>query len=720
MAPTSFLFSQLTGMVYFPTVFSLTIPGTTGHDSLEGTDDDDEIFGDFGSDTIDGGLGDDYIEPGSSADDVLYTVGEGDDTIMGLSAPDEIFVTGATAEQIQFQAVETYGDPSLGDILVTFTNGEGSILLGDILGPSGLDGLSSLWAGYGTINEVRISGAEIERNIVEQSYTAGDDYIEAANSLAHYLQGNLGNDTLIGGASGDTLRGGNGNDELFGAGGNDFFIYSSGTGTNYLMDSSATDSLVVEGLSPSAFAYSFEDVYGDDTLDLIIQDLNNLDSGLGRTVAVDAVSENGEITGLGRIYFSYSNPDEVELTAEMIERAVVEAGTSSGDDSLVAVNDLPHNLEGAQGNDTLRGGGGNDTLIGQAGNDVMEGGNGGDLFQFTVGHGHDTITDSNSIDSLTVFEAVFEQAVFSIVQVYGVNDIETRDLYIYFESTTSSILLADVIDGNGIYSGVGEILFDSSISGETLVNDTQMQLIINTQSTSNAADTVQGSYFADVISGKQGDDSALGGNGNDTLAGDGGLDTLYGQDGDDMIKGGTEADLLYGNEGNDNIRGGKGADTAYGGADDDIISGGKGGDSLNGGVGEDTLKGGKGADSINGGGGDDTISGAGGQDTLIGGDGEDRIKGGRNDDSLTGGNHADRFVFGTADGFDTITDFEDGTDVLDLRSWTGVSSFDDLSQDTTTGGTLLYRTVDGPGAADQIFLAGTAPGDFDPSDFIFS
>ena len=70
-----------------------------------------------------------------------------------------------------------------------------------------------------------------------------------------------------------------------------------------------------------------------------------------------------------------------------------------------------------------------------------------------------------------------------------------------------------------------------------------------------------------------------------------------------------------------------------------------------------TLTGGAGRDQIHGGGGDDWLSGGAGDDVLIDGAGSD---------VLTGGAGADVFVF-TADGqTDRITDFEPGTDRLDL------------------------------------------------------
>ncbi|MBL4543940.1 MAG: hypothetical protein JKP97_19525, partial [Rhodobacteraceae bacterium] len=59
----------------------------------------------------------------------------------------------------------------------------------------------------------------------------------------------------------------------------------------------------------------------------------------------------------------------------------------------------------------------------------------------------------------------------------------------------------------------------------------------------------------------------------------------------------------------------------------------------------------------------------GGNDTLRGGDGDDGVWGGIGNDLLTGGAGADRFVFAAGDDADTITDFEDGIDKLDLSDF---------------------------------------------------
>ncbi|MBD0866339.1 MAG: hypothetical protein GDA36_12510, partial [Rhodobacteraceae bacterium] len=78
-------------------------------------------------------------------------------------------------------------------------------------------------------------------------------------------------------------------------------------------------------------------------------------------------------------------------------------------------------------------------------------------------------------------------------------------------------------------------------------------------------------------------------------------------------------------------------------------------------------------DTLIGDAGSNTLTGGEGNDTLIGGAGADTLNGGAGADTLTGGAGADVFVFAAFDFVfaafdgDSITDFQDGVDRIDLR-----------------------------------------------------
>lgn len=111
------------------------------------------------------------------------------------------------------------------------------------------------------------------------------------------------------------------------------------------------------------------------------------------------------------------------------------------------------------------------------------------------------------------------------------------------------------------------------------------------------------------------------------------------------------------------------------------VAGGTGSDTLLGGTQDDALAGDDGNDLLSGRGGEDDLLGGAGNDILKGGDGDDVLRGGAGADSLRGGAGADSFVFAgaselrTAGPFDTIADFQRGTDLIDLSGFAGTFAF---------------------------------------------
>jgi Ca2+-binding RTX toxin-like protein len=212
-------------------------------------------------------------------------------------------------------------------------------------------------------------------------------------------------------------------------------------------------------------------------------------------------------------------------------------------------------------------------------------------------------------------------------------------------------------------------------------------------------------------------------------------DTLHGDAGNDRIWGGAGSDLLYGGTGHDTLHGGThsngastlfvdAADRLFGESGDDLISGDRGNDLLDGGANNDNLNGEDGSDILIGGAGNDQINGGFGDlgsvdvasyatataavtvslekqflnqntfgagvdclryvegligsnfaDTLLGDNGRNTINGGAGEDRLTGGRAADVFGFNfsetTLSAPDRITDFQFGSDKIDLFSSTG-------------------------------------------------
>lgn len=160
---------------------------------------------------------------------------------------------------------------------------------------------------------------------------------------------------------------------------------------------------------------------------------------------------------------------------------------------------------------------------------------------------------------------------------------------------------------------------------------------INLNESGDAASNVGGSVFWLAYGSTI--EAARGGSGGDTLTGNARDNQLYGNQG---------ADTITGNAGNDYLRGGREADSVSGGDGTDSVAGDLGNDFVYGNAGNDSLRGGR------------------ENDQLFGGDGSDSLWGDLGNDTLSGGSGADVFVFGATSGVDVISDFQDGTDHLQI------------------------------------------------------
>jgi Ca2+-binding RTX toxin-like protein len=137
--------------------------------------------------------------------------------------------------------------------------------------------------------------------------------------------------------------------------------------------------------------------------------------------------------------------------------------------------------------------------------------------------------------------------------------------------------------------------------------------------------------------------------------------------------------------GNDNLTGTSGNDIINGSEGDDVLTGVRASDVLNGGDGNDILSGGKGSDTLNG---------------------------GLGNDNLVGGGAKDVFVLGAGLGVDTISDFTNSQDIIQLIN--GLT-FGQLSISSETNGTLIRVASSGEVLAS---VTGVAPNLMGSEDFI--
>ena len=138
----------------------------------------------------------------------------------------------------------------------------------------------------------------------------------------------------------------------------------------------------------------------------------------------------------------------------------------------------------------------------------------------------------------------------------------------------------------------------------------------------------------------------------------------------------------------------------------------------------ETINGLDGNDILNGMGGADVLNGGLGADKLNGGDGDDVLVGGAGQDTLTGGAGADRFVFGPGDGANTIADFQDGIDHIDVTAYGGYMSIAQLAAGAKVvfadGGYVILTGVMAAQLTAADFIGLPAPFAADPkADWLF-
>ncbi len=205
---------------------------------------------------------------------------------------------------------------------------------------------------------------------------------------------------------------------------------------------------------------------------------------------------------------------------------------------------------------------------------------------------------------------------------------------------------------------------------------------------------------------------------------------------DSIVNHGTMAGLISMGSGNDvfDNRGGTVDHVIQGGAGNDTLITDKAGTKLkeNGGSeGYDTVKStvtytlsqnveklvllGKANINGTGNGGQSDLLGNGGNNKLFGLGGIDSLDGGKGTDRLTGGANADTFVFKTGNGHDTIMDFQNGLDRIDVSHWSGIDNISDVKHHMTASNGDLFITL----GSDQLIIADTTKAEIDAGDFYF-
>lgn len=308
-------------------------------------------------------------------------------------------------------------------------------------------------------------------------------------------------------------------------------------------------------------------------------------------------------------------------------------------DDTIYGNDLNNTLEGGSGNDFLDGGAGSDVLLGGFDNDIIMG---GDQSDFLAGGGGDD-------------------------ELYGGDG----------DDKLNGGRGEDIIDGG---TGIDRLFYANSTSAVhiNLASDVHSGGHAEGDQISNIENIV-GSKFNDVIVGNDQENTLSGGEGDDLFEGLGGADIFRGNSGIDTVTYVQSTEGISINlEKNTALYGDAQGDTFFG---IENIVGSSENDSIVGGKQDNVLSGGTGDDYLFGNDGNDLLIGGGGNDVLLGGIGDDRLLGNKGDDTLNGGSGADTIFYSLGGDNDTINNFENDVDTLELDSalWANNSAINSVS-----------------------------------------
>jgi hypothetical protein len=184
---------------------NVTVDGGSGNDRIipgSGGADDDDLDGSAGNDFIDGGGGDDDIGD-NNADGVCADTDEpGNDRLFGGVGSETRICGGSGNDRIEAGA---------GDDTVNGNAGNDFINMG---------GASISETGNGDGGNDMLVGGTCQTNVTLNG-GGGNDTLNAVDNCSHILNGDAGDDRLLGASGDDQLAGGAGNDTLVGGRGND-------------------------------------------------------------------------------------------------------------------------------------------------------------------------------------------------------------------------------------------------------------------------------------------------------------------------------------------------------------------------------------------------------------------------------------------------------------------------------------------------------------------
>lgn len=259
-------------------LIALSVDGGDGNDTLTGGDGNDRLSGGNGNDTINGGKGSDTVFLGAGNDTFIWNPGDGSDSVEGGAGTDTLLFVGASGdEKFNLSANHdrlrltrdigtiTMDVAGVEQVTVNALGGADTVTVNDLAGTgvtdvnidlgndgqadnvivNGTDHSDHIAVGgsagnlsvVGLAARVHIVGADPTRDRLTINAGDGADIVNAsylsAGAIGLTLNGDNGNDVLIGSAGNDTINGGDGYDLLIGGPGQD--TLDGGAGLNLVI-----------------------------------------------------------------------------------------------------------------------------------------------------------------------------------------------------------------------------------------------------------------------------------------------------------------------------------------------------------------------------------------------------------------------------------------------------------------------------------------------------
>jgi hypothetical protein len=361
--------------------------GAEGNDTINGGGGNDILFGGQGNDSLMGGAGNDIYEIGGA---------DGEVTIRDSSGWDMVSLSGyfgetiAAADVASASGIEAIGLGFGGNRLHLTAAAVVSVSDTNILEVTGGGDDRLVFDDTGWVRTSGLSGFETIANAA-----GGATVITVGalldNSIASFITGGDGNDTIGGGNGADTIDGGNGHDLIAGYGGNDSLLggagndsISAGGADDTMMGGAGNDLYMIAGMENGRII----DSGGSDTVSMFglgAETTSALAGDLSAGSGIEAINLAGTGHRLGLTAASVvalSDTDVLRVFGSGADRVVFEdsgwarGATSTGfvtftngSATVIAAESLVPVAGPTSGNDTLSGSNGADTIDLLAGSD---------------------------------------------------------------------------------------------------------------------------------------------------------------------------------------------------------------------------------------------------------------------------------------------------------------------------------------------------------------